>query len=446
MTTDDAVAFVRTATLDAFPGEPREQLVARVLDTLGATTAGFDLPTASVVRSYADDQYDGDAATVLDGEGSRSSVQGATLVNATAANALDVDDGHREVKGHPAAVVLPAALAVAEAVDATVRDFLVAFGVGYEVAVRAGVAIHATDGVYTGTGSWGAVGAAAATARLRGYDRETTAAVLGTAEYHAPRTPIMRGVEQPGMTKDGIGWGAFAGVAAADLAASGFTASGTVFDEPAVDVTDDLGETFQVARGYLKPYPCCRWAHPGMDAVLDVRERESLDPRSVESVRVHTFEAATHLDTRHPESVEAAEYSYPYPVAAALVAGEFTPAELDDDARSNALVRSLADRVDLVVDRELDDRFPTECLARVTVRTDDGRTYDSDVIQPRGARDRPLSEATRREKADSLVAQRLPDGVVEETMARLANPDGRVRSLLSPWRPDEDAHSRDLNP
>lgn len=445
MTTDDAVSFVRTSTLDTFAGEPRERLVARVLDTLAATTAGFDLPTARVVGSYADTHHDGDAATVLDGNGNRSSVQGATLVNATAANALDVDDGHREVKGHPAAVVLPAVLAVAEAEDATVRDLLVAFGVGYELAVRAGVAIHATDGVYTGTGSWGAMGAAAATAQLRGYDQETTAAALGAAEYHAPRTPIMRGVEQPGMTKDGIGWGAFAGVAAADLAANGFTASGTVFDEPSVDTTGDLGDTFQVTRGYLKPYPCCRWAHPGVDAVLDVRERESIDPRDVDTVRVHTFEAATHLETRRPESVEAAEYSYPYPVAAGLAAGEFTPAELDADARSNALVRSLADRVELVVDPALDDRFPAECLARVTVRTDDGRTYESDVTRPRGARDRPLSPGERREKVVSLVANRLSADVVDETMERLENPGARVRSLLGPWCPGDSAHCGNLN-
>jgi|AntDeeMetagen192_2_1112575.scaffolds.fasta_scaffold07419_1 2-methylcitrate dehydratase PrpD len=445
MTTDDAVAFARTATLDAFAGDPREHLVARVLDTLAATTGGFDLPTAGVVRSYTDAHHDGDAATVLDGDGNRSSVQGATLVNATAANALDVDDGHREVKGHPAAVVLPAALAVAEAENASVRDLLVAFGVGYELAVRAGVAIHATDGVYTGTGSWGAVGAAAVTARLRDYDHDTTAAALGTAEYHAPRTPIMRGVEHPGMTKDGIGWGAFAGVAAADLAASGFTASGTVFDESAVDVTDDLGDTFQVTRGYLKPYPCCRWAHPGVDAVLDVRERESIDPGDVDAVRVHTFEAATHLETRRPGCVEAAEYSYPYPVAAALARGEFTPTELAADARSNSLVGSLADRVELVVDPALDDRFPTECLARVTVRTDDGRTYESEVTRPRGARDRPLSPDERREKIVSLVSNRLPERIVDETIAHLENGDARVRSLLAPWQSGAGEHSRNLN-
>lgn len=433
MTTESAVSFVHETTLDDFSGTPREQLADRVLDTLAATTAGFDLPTTDVIREYARTHHAGNDATVLDGNAERLSVQGATLVNATAANALDVDDGHRGVKGHPAAVVVPTVLAVGEACDATVGEALVAVGVGYELAVRAGLAIHATDDVYTGTGSWGAVGAAAATARLRGYDPGTTAAALGTAEYHAPRTPIMRGVERPGMTKDGIGWGAYVGVAAADLAAKGFTASGTVFDEDSVTVTDDLGTAFEVTAGYLKPYPCCRWAHPGIDAALNVRERASCKPADVASVRVHTFEAAAHLETRHPESAEAAEYSYLYPVAAALANGEFTRSALAADARSDPLVRALADRVELVVDLDLEARFPAECLARVELETTDGQVYDSGVTRPRGANDRPLSQPERREKATDLLAARLPADAITDIDTALADPVATVDELLTPW-------------
>lgn len=434
MTTGAAVEFVQETTLDDFSGASRDQLVVRVLDTLAATTAGFALSTTDVVREYAEAHHAGTDATVLDGDGGRLAVQGATLVNATAANALDVDDGHRGVKGHPAAVVVPPALAVAQQLDATAGEFLAAVGVGYELAVRAGLAIHATDDLYTGTGSWGAVGAAAATARLRGADRETTAAALGTAEYHAPRTPIMRGVERPGMTKDGIGWGAYAGVAAADLAAAGFTASGTVFDEDEVTVTDDLGERFQVTAGYLKPYPCCRWAQPGIDAVLAVREQSGVDPVDVATVRVHTFDAATHLETRHPESAEAAEYSYPYPVAAALANGRFTSAELGVDARSDPLVSALAERVQLHVDDDLEARFPAECLARVDLETADGQVFSSGVTRPRGATGRPLSPEDRREKASDLIEGRVPTGTVAELRTVLEDPARPVADLLEPWR------------
>lgn len=434
MTTDAAVSFVHDATLADLTGAPLEHLRARILDTLAATTAGFRLPTADVSRSYATAHHDGDTVTLLSGVGEMLSAQGATLVNATAANALDVDDGHREIKGHPSAVVIPPALAAAEQADASVREFLIGVGIGYELAVRAGLAIHELDGVYTGTGSWGAVGAAAAVARLRGLDRGTTAAALGTAEYHAPRTPIMRGVERPGMTKDGIGWGAYTGVAAADLAAAGFTASGTVFDETGASVTGDLGERWYLTSGYLKPHPCCRWAQPGVDAVLDLRDAHAIDPESVEAVRVHTFEAATHLDTVQPETAEAAEYSYPYPVAAALVRGEFTAAELEVAARDDPTIRTVASRVELVVDRALERRFPESCLARVELVTSDGRTLASDVTRARGARERPLSPAERRSKAASLFEPSLPAGAVEHVEAVLEAPAATIGTLLDLWR------------
>ncbi|MFB9806670.1 MmgE/PrpD family protein [Haladaptatus pallidirubidus] len=158
--TDDAVEFVQSATLQNAPSAVERQVRIRVLDTLAAMIAGYRQDGIDIVRDYAIDRFGGEkkaVATLLNGNGVRVHMEGATLANATAANALDIDDGHREVKGHPAAVVVPAALAAAEFVDATVDQFLDAVYVGYEIGVRAGMAIHETDDVYTGTGSWGAL-------------------------------------------------------------------------------------------------------------------------------------------------------------------------------------------------------------------------------------------------------------------------------------------------
>lgn len=430
MTTADAVAFARSHGRGDAPDAAREHLRTRVLDTLAVTTAGYRFPAGRLVRDYAADRLDGEAATVLDGSASRLSLEGAILANATAANVLDADDGHREVKGHPAAIVVPAALAAAEREDATVGEFLSAVLVGYELAVRAGLAIHAVEDRYTGTGSWGTIGAAAAVARLRDLDREAFAHALGTANYHAPRTPIMRGVERPGMTKDGIGWGAYAGTVSVLLAERGFTASGTVFDEQAVDITETLGERYHVTEGYLKPYPCCRWAHPGIEAVLDLAPDDGFDPATVERVRVETFEAATHIGTCAPDSVAAAEYSYPYPVAAALTHGEFTPEQLRPRTREDEQVRALADRVELHRAPDLDERFPSECLARVTVETVE-ETYRSGTTVSRGAREHPLSVTAVHEKARALLEPLAVDPAT--IAATLTDPSATTTDLLAPW-------------
>ncbi|WP_135306112.1 MmgE/PrpD family protein [Haloarcula amylovorans] len=428
MSTAQAVRFVQSATVSDTPSVERH-VKARVLDTLAAITAGYRQDGVDIVRDYARSRLGGDEATLLDGSGTTLTTEGATLANGIAANALDIDDGHREVKGHPAAVVVPPALAVADAVEASIPEFLDAVFVGYELAVRAGLAIHALDDVYTGTGSWGAVGAAAATARLCEFSAQQTIHALSVAEYHAPRTPIMRGVEKPGMTKDGIGWGAYAGVVGAQLAQDGFTGAGTVFDDS--DVTETLGAQFHVTDGYFKPYPCCRWAQPGIDAVSTLMSQHDIDSSNIESVRISTFEEATHLRTRNPSTPEEAQYSYPYPVAATLVRGRFTQAEHAEEARTDTEIRALADRVEFTVDETLDARFPSECLARVDIKTDD-KTYQSDVTRASGSRDSALSSAELREKTRQLVSPTLPPGAIK-TIDKALDTDQPTSALLEPW-------------
>lgn len=430
--TGDAVTFAREATLANAPDQVRRQVRVRVLDTLAAITAGYSLSGTDIIRDYAVDRFAGASeATVLDGTAMTLRTEGTVLVNAMAANALDIDDGHRLVKGHPAAIVVPTALAAAESADVTVSEFLDAVFVGYELGVHAGLLTHAAHG-YSGTGSWGALGAAAAVARLRGLSAATVADALGTAEYHAPRTPILRGVDFPGMTKDGISWGAYAGTVATSLAERGFTGSGTVFDADGTEF-DTLGDRFHVMEGYLKPYPCCRWAHPGIDAALSLRETHSIDPAAVREVQVSTFAEATGLDIRAPTTPEEAEYSYPYPLAVALDHGEFTPAELKKPARTDPSIRALAKRVRLRLDPAIDDRFPKECLARVRIRTD-GNEFTSSIVRPRGARERPLSADEHHEKVHRLLAPTLSPSAIDSVEETLRRGDTTVAELLSSWR------------
>ena len=107
--------------------------------------------------------------------------------------------------------------------------------VGYEVANRAGTVLHATAGDYHSSGAWNALGAAAAFSRLGGLDPSATVHALGTAEYHAPRAPMMRCIDHPSMVKDSSGWGAQVGVSAALLAADGFTGAPAAVLRPSAE-------------------------------------------------------------------------------------------------------------------------------------------------------------------------------------------------------------------
>jgi len=204
-------------------------------------------------------------------------------------------------------VVIPAALAVAEAAGVSCEEFLTAVVAGYELAIRAGVRQHARWPMYHGSGSWGAVGAAVAAARLLRLDHDQFAHAVGLAEYHGPIALIMRTVAEPAMTKDGIGWGAMVGVSSAMLAQRGFTATGS--ELLAGEPLDDLGTRWDLMDLYVKPYPCCRWAQPAIEAARDVRGRTALAAIDTVTIRTSlgTFEKMALVSLNVPRDASTGE-------------------------------------------------------------------------------------------------------------------------------------------
>jgi 2-methylcitrate dehydratase PrpD len=257
--------------------------------------------------------------------------------------------------------------------------------VGYEIAIRAGVALHDRDPSYHASGAWGGLGAAAATARMLGLDAERTAHALGLAEYHAPIAHIMRSVAEPAMTKDACGWGASVGVSSALLAARGFTSLRPEFlDTP----SEDLGELWRLEELYVKAYPCCRWSQPAIRAALEAGEGKPLHPGEVERVVIHTFAAANELTKVAPANTEEAQYNLVWPVATVFARGDFTVADVlgpwDDPA-----VAALAASTEVRVDPELTAAFPARRLTGVEVQLRDGRRLAAGPLEPRGEPDDP---------------------------------------------------------
>ncbi|MDQ3735250.1 MAG: MmgE/PrpD family protein, partial [Actinomycetota bacterium] len=124
-----AAEFIGKLRWADVPEHARQRIQALVHDFAAVTCAGSRTSTAWSGADYAVQQHAGDQATLLL-DGRRASATGAALANGVLANALDFDDGHRLVKGHPGACVIPAALAVGEMIDAPRDDVLAAIAVG----------------------------------------------------------------------------------------------------------------------------------------------------------------------------------------------------------------------------------------------------------------------------------------------------------------------------
>jgi 2-methylcitrate dehydratase PrpD len=406
--------FINKTKYQELPSEVQRQVKRCFLDILGATLAGTSTPVGHLIANYAVDHHKGSEATILM-TNHKASVVGATLANAFAANALDVDDGYRLIKGHPGANIFPAALAIAEKEGKSGEKLLEAIIIGYEVAIRGGLILHDIYSSYHGSGSWGALGAAAAATKLLSLGRDEIHHALGIAEYHAPITPMMRSIDCPSMVKDGIGWGSMVGVSAALLAQKGFTGIDSLLDNPKHEnITADLGKSFGMINLYFKPYPCCRWSQPAVDGVLSIIHKHHVKALEIKLIKVYTFQAATRLTVVKPHTTEEAQYSLAYPVAATIIDGEFGLKQVLGDRFEDENILKLAEKVEIVFSNELEDAFPERCLCEVEIFTDGNQSLRSGIMTAKGDPDIPLSDKEMERKFHQLAGSVLNERKLED--------------------------------
>jgi 2-methylcitrate dehydratase PrpD len=380
--TDFAVQFIVDTEWENVPAAVQHQAKRCLMDTLGALIAGNETPVREVMTRVAKKQLCGDEATILV-SGERVSVAGAVLVNGFAANALDIDDGHRLVKGHPGACTLPVILAAGEMVPScSGKAFLTALVIGYEIGIRAGLIRHALYRTYHSSGSWGAISGAAVAGKLLGLDKKRLFHAMGSAEYHAPIAPMMKGIATPSMGKDSIGWGALVAILSVLMAREGFTGITPLFDDtPESEWVENLGREYKMMSVYFKPYAACRWAQPAVVGSLKIVRENRISPRDIRDICVRTFEAATKLPCTPPENTEQAQYNLSFPVAAALIDGEVGPKQVLPPRLYNSQILDLADRVHTEVSINFEKMFPSKACAEVVIETHQGKIFNSGPVE-----------------------------------------------------------------
>jgi 2-methylcitrate dehydratase PrpD len=401
-------AFARTLAYDELPADVVAQAKRCLLDLIGVAAGGSRTPGASIVTHYVATQLGGRARILFDGRG--AGIAGAAFAGASTIDALDGHDGHALTKGHAGAAVLPALLAyvdgaIASAIDG--REFLTCLVLGYEIATRAGIVLHATVSDYHCSGSWNALACAMVGGRLLGFDDARMRHALGIAEYFGPRGQILRVCDHPTMVKDGTGWGAQVGVTAALLARDGFTGAPalTVEDSTAEAHWSDLRARWLIREQYFKAYPVCRWAQPAIEAALALQRTHAFTATDVTALVIESFREAIDLGSQcpHPATTDEAQYSVRYAVAAALVFGCLGATELGVTRIADPRVARLIAATSLSEDLDFSHRFPAERWARVRVTLADGRAVVSEPASARGSPENPLSDAELRGKYRALA-------------------------------------------
>ena len=376
--------FIMESDWSKLPENVQHQAKRCLMDTLGALIAGYKAPVVDLMNSFVNEQFRGDNATILV-KGSKTSAAGAALVNGFANNSLDIDDGYRLVKGHPGACILPVTLAAAEITPGIAGDkFLTALVVGYEVAIRAGLIRHATYETYHSSGSWGAIGGAAAAGKIIGLSREKLCHALGTAEYHAPIAPMMKCIEIPGMGKDSIGWGCMVAMMSVIMADKGFTGIDPIFNDSSKEEwIKSLGQSYEIMNLYFKPYAACRWAQPGIDGTLKIMIENRLTPKDIKQIRVFTFRESAALSTDYPQNTEEAQYNIAFPIAAALLDGEVGPAQVLPPRFFEKDIHQMMDKIQIMAEERFQEAFPTKAESEVEITIENGKVFSSGVMSAR---------------------------------------------------------------
>ena len=408
-----AIQFIHETGWNDLPEDVRHQARRCLLDTLGAAISGRATELSRIIHDFAAANFGGQGAKLwLDGRD--VSPPGAALANGMTIDSLDIHDGHSLTKGHAGAAVVPGLFACVSSKSTdgfSGKEFLTTLVIGYEIALRAGMALHDTTCDYHTSGAWNALGVAALAARRFGLSGKQTRHALGIAEYHGPRSQMMRCIDYPTMVKDGSGWGAMAGLSAALLARASFTGAPalTVESDEAAEIWQDLGISWQITRQYFKPHAVCRWAQPAIEAALALQQQYQITPQNVKRIVVSTFHEAVRLNCRSPQSTEAAQYSLPFPLAAAFVHGRLGVSELAGTGLKDPLVLQLCDRVELIENQSFNQQFPARRLARLEIETQDDQRFDSGEIEPDWEASKPPSDPALREKFRRLAGEQLPD-------------------------------------
>lgn len=411
--------FAAALRHDAIPDAVLRRTEDLMLDCLASILAGSSARAVRTIANYADAM--GPTSGPSENLVSRRTTSPvfAAMVNAAAAHMVEQDDVHNGSVFHPAAVVFPPAIAMAQALGRSGPELLAACVAGYEVGIRVGEFLGRSHyRIFHTTGTAGTLAAAAAVGNLMRLDSKQMLHALGSA-----------GTQAAGLwefLKDGAdskqlhtARAAVNGLMAAWLAGENFTgasrilegsqgmAAGMSTDADPAKLTDGLGSRWTVLETSFKFHASCRHTHPAADALQKAMQDNNLSAGDIEKVVTHVHQGAIDVlgPVVNPVTVHQSKFSMGTVLAMIALHGRAGLAEFDA-APGVAEVAEFRERVTMELDEEVDTAYPARWIGKVTVHTRDGRRLSARVDEPKGGPGNTLSRPEIEDKAMRLGTYR----------------------------------------
>lgn len=423
------------------PSDVAHHAQRAVVDWFASLYPGLATPAVRVLERVLADELDrGPSRLVGPGEGRVATLRAAALYNGTAAHAAELDDSFRDAMVHPGAATIAAALAVAQAMNASGERFLRAVVLGYEVSTRIGVIMgrpHYRH--WHSTGTVGTFGAAAAAASAFGLDEAAFAHALALAATFA--AGLQQAFRLESMAKPlHAGRAAEAGVLAAQLAAAGMRSSLDVLEGAGglgqamssgpdwSALGETLGRDFHITRLTFKNHVGCGHTFAAIDGALALQQQHGFTHDEIEHLHLGVYQPTLDIAPHAaPHDADQAKFSLHYMVATALVHGSVRLAAFEPARLNDAATRALMPRITKSLDPEVDAAFPGRRGARVQVTLRDGRRLAHLQSDRKGDPELPLSDADLEGKLMELAAPAMGEAAARALI-------GRIRGLAEGGR------------
>lgn len=408
--------FAANLQFDDIPPAVMRRAEDLLLDWFGSALAGKGARPVEAIAWFASQMgpHEGKSEVLIDRRG--TSPLFAAMVNAASSHYAEQDDVHNGSVFHPAAVVFPAALAVAQSIGASGREFLTAAVAGYEVGIRIGEFLGRSHyRVFHTTGTAGTVAAAAAAGRLLKLTPEQMLHAFGSAGTQAAGLwEFLRDAADSKQLHTAKAAGD--GLMSAYLAGQGFTgarrilegkqgmAAGMSSDADPSKLTDRLGQRWALSETSFKFHSSCRHTHPAADALLQVVTRQDLRADQIASVMAHVHQGAIDVlgPVVDPQTVHQSKFSMGTVLG---LTAQFRNAGLKefDTAYNDPRIAAFRDKVAMQLDEEVDSAYPARWIGKVTVVTTDGRVLEGRVDEPKGDPGNTLTRDELEQKALRLA-------------------------------------------
>jgi 2-methylcitrate dehydratase PrpD len=387
------------------------------VDWFGSAIAGHGSRPVETLTKFALSMGPASGPSEVLTNRSTTSPYWAAMANAAASHVAEQDDVHNGSVFHPATVVFSPVLAVAQALGATGAQLITAAVAGYEVGIRVGEFLGRSHyRVFHTTGTAGTLAAAAAVGHLLGLNATQMQHAFGSAgTQSAGLWEFLRTAADSKQLHTAHAAGA--GLMAAYLAKDNFTGAAQILEGPQgmaagmstdADVrklTDGLGTRWATAETSFKYHASCRHTHPAADALLKVMQDHQLKIADLDGVVTHVHQGAIDVlgPVTNPSTVHQSKFSMG--TVLALVA-RFEHAGLSefDQHFKDDITQALRDKVEMVLDDEVDTAYPQRWIGKVTVHTTDGRVLHGRVDEPKGDPGNTLSREEITAKALRLAA------------------------------------------